>query len=254
MNKKVLITGASSGIGRAAAIQFAEKGFSLILNGRRKKLLEDLQKHLTDTYKVEVIISVFDVRDKESVFESIGSLQDEWKQIDILVNNAGLAAGRDLIDEGDIEDWETMMDTNVNGLLYVTKAILPAMIKKKSGHIINIGSIAGDDMYERGNIYCASKAAVDAISRSMRIDLLPHKIKVTNIKPGAAETEFAKVRFKGDEAKAAQTYAGFEPLTANDIADAIIYCATAPPNVCINELSLTCLAQANGNYLLKEKY
>ncbi|MFS8083891.1 MAG: SDR family NAD(P)-dependent oxidoreductase, partial [Ginsengibacter sp.] len=136
MNKKVLITGASSGIGRAAAIQFAEKGFSLILNGRRKELLEDLKKHLTETYKIEVIISVFDVRDKESVFESIGSLQNEWKQVDILVNNAGLAAGRDLIDEGDIEDWETMMDTNVNGLLYVTKAILPEMIRKKSGHII----------------------------------------------------------------------------------------------------------------------
>ncbi|MBS1738291.1 MAG: SDR family NAD(P)-dependent oxidoreductase [Bacteroidetes bacterium] len=253
MNKKVLITGASSGIGRATAILFAEKGFDLILNGRRKDLLEELKNKIIALYPVAVITSVFDVRDQNSVFESISSLKDEWKQVDILINNAGLAAGRDLIDEGNIEDWENMMNTNVNGLLYVTKAILPEMIRKKSGHIINIGSIAGDDMYERGNIYCASKAAVDAISRSMRIDLLPHHIKVTNIKPGAAETEFAKVRFKGDEAKAAQTYAGFEPLTANDIADAIIYCATTPPNVCINELSLTCLAQANGNYLLKEK-
>ncbi len=251
MNKKVLITGASSGIGRAAAIQFAEKGFSLILNGRRKELLDDLKNIITATFKVEVTISVFDVRDKKEVFEAVESLKDEWKQVDILVNNAGLASGRDLIDEGDIEDWETMLDTNVNGLLYVTKAVLPEMVKRKSGHIINIGSIAGDDMYERGNIYCASKAAVDAISRSMRIDLLPHHIKVTNIKPGAAETEFAKVRFKGDETKAAQTYAGYEPLTAENIANAIIYCATAPLNVCINELSLTCLAQANGNYLLK---
>lgn len=253
MNKRVLITGASSGIGRATAIQFAEKGFSLILNGRRKELLEDLKNEINTSYRVEVLISVFDVRDKKAVFDAIDSLKDEWKQVDILVNNAGLAAGRDLIDEGDIEDWETMLDTNVNGLLYVTKAILPEMVKRKSGHIINIGSIAGDDMYERGNIYCASKAAVDAISRSMRIDLLPHHIKVTNIKPGAAETEFAKVRFKGDETKAAQTYTGYDPLTADDIANAIIYCATTPSNVCINELSLTCLAQANGNYLLKEK-
>jgi hypothetical protein len=199
-----------------------------------------------------VLIAEFDVQQKEQVFNSINSFPEEWKSIDILINNAGLAVGRDLFDGADINDWETMLQTNVNGLIYVSKAVVPLMVKRNSGHIINLGSVAGDDMYERGNIYCVSKTAVDAISRSMRIDLLPHQIKVTNIKPGAVETEFAIVRFKGDEEKAAKTYEGFTPLTPEDIAGSIFYCATLPANVCINELTITCTAQANGIYFAKK--
>lgn len=252
MDRTIFITGATSGIGKACAQIFAANGDRLILNGRRKKRLEELKKILEEKYNTEVLLAEFDVQQKEEVFKSINNFPEKWQSIDILINNAGLAIGRDLFDEADIIDWENMLQTNVNGLIYVSKAVLPFMIKRNSGHIINMGSVAGDDIYERGNIYCASKSAVDVISRSMRIDLLPHHIKVTNIKPGATDTEFALVRFKGDEQKAAKTYEGFTPLTAEDIADSIFYCASLPPNVCINELTITCTTQANGIYFYKK--
>lgn len=251
MNRTVFITGATSGFGKACAEKFAADGDNLIINGRRKKRLEELKKKLEENNNVEVFIAEFDVQQKEEVFDTINSFPEKWQAIDILINNAGLAIGRDLFQDANLDDWETMLQTNVRGLIYVTKAVLPYMIKKNTGHIINIGSIAGDDAYERGNIYCASKSAVDAISRSMRIDLLPHHIKVTNIKPGAAETEFSVVRFKGDEEKAAKIYEGFTPLSAEDVADSIFYCASLSPNVCINELTITCTTQANGIYSIK---
>lgn len=252
MKRIIFITGATSGIGKACAEKFAANGDNLIINGRRKERLDELKKSLEKKYPIEILCAEFDVQQKEEVINSINAFSEKWKSIDILINNAGLAIGRDLFDEADIIDWETMLQTNVNGLIYVSKAVLPFMIKANCGHIINLGSIAGDDMYERGNIYCVSKTAVDAISRSMRIDLLPHHIKVTNIKPGAVETEFSKVRFKGDVGSAAKIYEGFNPLSAEDIADSIFYCASLPSNVCINELTITCTAQANGIYLNKK--
>lgn len=252
MNRIIFITGATSGIGKACAEIFAASGDNLIINGRRKERLEELKTSLEKKYKIEVLCAHFDIQNKEAVDKAINSFPEKWQPIDVLINNAGLALGRDLFDEADINDWETMLNTNVSGLLYVSKAVLPFMIKRNSGHIINLGSIAGDDMYERGNVYCASKAAVDAISRTMRIDLLPHHIKVTNIKPGAVETEFGLVRFKGDAQKAAKTYEGYAPLTATDIAGSIFYCASLPANVCINELAITCITQANGVYSYKK--
>jgi len=252
MKRIVFITGATSGIGRACAEKFAANGDHLIINGRRKERLEDLKNQLTEKYNVGILCASFDVQNKDDVFENIGQFSEKWKSTDILINSAGLALGRDTFDEADITDWETMLNTNVKGLLYVSKAVLPAMIKRNSGHIINLGSTAGNEVYERGNVYCATKSAVAAISNAMRIDLLPHHIKVTNIKPGAVETEFSLVRFKGDEEKADQVYDGFVPLTPEDVADTIFYCASLPPNVCINDLTMTCTAQANGIYSYKE--
>ena len=248
MKRIIFITGATSGIGKACAEKFAANGDHLILNGRRKERLEELKINLEQKYQVDILCMPFDVQQKEEVFTSIDQLPGKWKSIDILINNAGLALGRDLFDEAEITDWETMIDTNVKGLIYVSKAVLPFMIEKKNGHIINLGSISGDEVYEAGNIYCATKSAVDAISRAMRIDLLKHHIKVTNIKPGAVETEFSLVRFKGDEQQAAKIYNGLIPLTPADIADSIFYSASLPPNVCINSLTITCTAQADGIY------
>jgi NADP-dependent 3-hydroxy acid dehydrogenase YdfG len=244
MHKIVLITGATSGFGEAAARQFAAAGHRLIITGRRKERLEALKQEL----KTDVLSLVFDVQDKDAVFAAIASLPAEWKDIDILVNNAGLALGRDHFNEANLDDWETMLDTNVKGLLYVSKAVVPLMIARKRGHIINLGSIAGKEVYEKGNVYCASKYAVDAISKSMRIDLLQHRIKVTVIHPGAADTEFSKVRFKGDMDQAQKIYEGYTPLRAEDVADTIFYCAGLPEHVCINEVNITCLAQANSFY------
>ena len=252
MKRIVFITGATSGIGKACAERFGANGDDLIINGRRKDRLEELKKELEKKYKTEVLCAPFDVQKKEKVFETINQFSEKWKSIDILINSAGLALGRDLFDEANLSDWETMLDTNVNGLIYVSKAIIPFMIKRNSGHIINLGSTAGDKVYERGNIYCASKTAVEAISHAMRIDLLPHHIKVTNIKPGAVETEFSLVRFKGDEEKAEKVYEGFVPLTAGDIADSIFYCASLSPNVCINDLTITPTTQADGIYIYKK--
>jgi len=253
MKRIIFITGATSGIGKACAEKFAANGDHLILNGRRKERLEELKANLEEKYKVDILCMPFDVQQKEEVFTSIDHLTEKWKQIDILINNAGLALGRDLFDKAEITDWETMIDTNVKGLIYVSKAVLPVMIEKKKGHIINLGSISGDEVYEGGNIYCATKSAVDGISHAMRIDMLKHHIKVTNIKPGATETEFSLVRFKGDEDQATKVYEGLVPLTAADVADSIFYCASLPPNVCINQLTITCTAQADGIYSYREK-
>ena len=249
MNKIVLITGATSGFGEACARQFAAAGYRLIITGRRKERLENLKRELAQSPShVDILPLVFDVQDKEAVFAAINSLPAAWKDIDILINNAGLALGRDLFNDANMDDWETMLDTNVKGLLYVSKAVVPLMIARNSGHIINLGSIAGKEVYEKGNVYCASKYAVDAISKAMRIDLLQHRIKVTVIHPGAADTEFSKVRFKGDMTQAQKIYEGYTPLRAEDVADTIYYCANLPTHVCINEVNMTCLAQANSFY------
>lgn len=252
MDKIVLITGATSGFGKAIAERFAAEKWNCIITGRRADRLHALADELREKHQVRVLSLVFDVQKKEEVFQNLTHLPNEWKDIDVLVNNAGLALGRSTIDEGNIDDWDTMIDTNVKGLLYVTKAIIPNMVARKHGHIINLGSIAGKEVYEKGNVYCASKFAVDAISKSLRIDLLPHKIKVTALHPGAADTEFAMVRFKGDEQKAAATYNGITPLHAEDIADIAWYCASLPPHVCINDMIITCTAQADGSHFYRE--
>ena len=251
-NRTVFITGATSGIGKACAEKFAAAGDNIIITGRRADRLSELKNSLQKDFNVKVLEMVFDVQNRKEVFTAINNLPAEWKAIDILLNNAGLALGRDHFDEASIDDWDTMMQTNVNGLLYVSRAVIPFMIKRNGGHIINLGSVAGKEMYENGNVYCASKAAVDAISKTMRIDLLQHRIKVTAIHPGAVETEFALVRFKGDKNKAAETYKGFVPLTAADIADIIFYTASLPPNVCINDLVVTPLSQANAIYFKRD--
>jgi 3-hydroxy acid dehydrogenase/malonic semialdehyde reductase len=245
MKKTIFITGATSGFGEACAHKFAQHQYQLILNGRRVERLEALKKNLESEYGVSCYLLPFDVQVQQDVFHAIEGLPEAWKQIDILFNNAGLALGRDLFHEADLQDWDTMIDTNLKGLLYVSKAVVPFMIKRKQGHIINMGSIAGKEVYERGNAYCASKAGVDFISRSMRMDLLQYHIKVTAIHPGAAETEFSLVRFKGAEETAKKVYDGLEPLTAADIADIVFYTATLPPHVCINDLEVTCTQQAN---------
>lgn len=253
MNQIVFISGATSGIGKACAEKFAAAGYDLIITGRRKDRLEDLKNNLEQSYPIKVFTCCFDVQQKAAVFEAINAIPEVWKGIDILINNAGLALGKDSFENADLQDWEIMLHTNVEGLLYVSKAILPYMIKKRKGHIFNMGSIAGKEVYENGNIYCASKFAVDAISKSMRIDLLKHGIKVTSINPGAVETEFSLVRFKGDQSKASSSYNGFTPLTASDVADTIFYCATLPSHVCINELEITCLQQAGTYYFFKNQ-
>ena len=252
MNKIILITGATSGFGRAIAEKFASEKWNCIITGRRAERLHEFADELRAKYQVRVLSLVFDVQKKDEVFQNLRDLPKEWQEIDVLINNAGLAFGRDTFEDGNMDDWDTMIDTNVKGLMYVTKAVLPFMIDRKQGHIINIGSVAGKEVYEKGNVYCASKFAVDALSKSLRIDLLPHKIKVTAIHPGAADTEFSLVRFKGDQDKADQTYNGYKPLYAQDIADITWYCATLPAHVCINDLVVTCTAQANATNFYKE--
>lgn len=251
MSKIVFITGATSGFGKASAEKFAKEGYNVIINGRREDRLEILKSELESKYNVAVLVLAFDVRNRENVFASINSIEGEWKKINILINNAGLALGRDYFDEADIDDWDTMMDTNVKGLLYVSKAVVPFLIETK-GHIINLGSVAGKEVYDKGNVYCASKFAVDALSKSMRIDLLRHGIKVTSINPGAADTEFSLVRFNGDETKAKSVYDGLQPLTGTDVADVIYYCTTLPAHVCINDLVLCPTQQADAIYFYRK--
>ena len=251
MDKIILITGATSGFGKAMAEKFAAGGWNCIITGRRADRLDALAKELQSQYTIQTLSLVFDVQDREAVFTSLSNLPTAWQQIDVLVNNAGLALGRDSFENANLDDWDTMIDTNVKGMMYVTKAVLPYMTTRKKGHIINMGSVAGKEVYKDGNGYCASKYAVDALSRSMRIDLLQHKIKVTAIHPGAAETEFALVRFKGDASKAKQVYDGFTPLYAEDIANIAFYCANLPEHVCINDLVVTCTAQADAIYFHK---
>jgi len=250
MSKIILVTGASSGFGKAIATKFAAGGWNVILTARRKEKLEELSKALESNYGIKTLSLIFDVQDKKAVFDNLQNLPTEWQAINILVNNAGLALGRDSFENANLEDWETMIDTNVKGLLYASKAVLPMLIKEK-GHIINIGSTAGKEVYKDGNVYCASKHAVDAISKAQRIDLLPYQIKVTAIHPGAADTEFSVVRFKGDAEKANAVYNGYTPLMAEDIADTVWYVANTPAHVCINDLVITCVAQANSMYLQK---
>ncbi len=251
MRKIIFITGATSGFGKATAEKFAAAKCDLIITGRRENLLLDLKNKLEKEAGIQVLPLVFDVRDRHTVSSVIAAIPATWQQVDVLVNNAGLALGKDYFEEASLDDWDTMIDTNVKGLLYVSRAVLPFMTARNQGHIINIGSVAAKDVYEKGNVYCASKAAVESISKAMRTDLLRHRIKVTAIHPGAAETEFSLVRFKGDEQSAAKTYDGYNALTANDVADVIYYCATLPPHVCINDLVVTCTAQSDAFYTFK---
>lgn len=252
MEKYVFITGATSGFGEACAQIFAENSWNLILTGRREDRLTALKNRLQKEYDIDVHTLCFDVREEAEVFNSVESLPNNVKtKINILINNAGLAVGRGPIDEGLIDDWDRMIDTNVKGLLYSTRAVVPYLKKNKRGHIFNLGSIAGKEVYPGGNVYCASKHAVDALSKAMRIDLVEYGIKVTNIAPGAAETEFSLVRFKGDESTAKSVYKGFEPLVAKDIADTIYFVATRPAHVTINDLTIMPTAQASATVFHK---
>lgn len=251
MNKTILITGATAGFGKAIAYLFAGHGWNVILTGRRQERLKKIEDDIIVQYGVNVLSLNFDIRKKNDVLQAINDLPHDWKKIDVLVNNAGLASGLSLIQDGNTDDWEVMIDTNVKGLLYVSRAVMPLMIENKTGHIINLGSIAGKEAYLKGNIYCATKFAVDAISKSMRIDMLQHGIKVTQICPGAAETEFSLTRFHGDVERAKKTYEGFTPLTAEDIAELVYFAATRPPHVVLNDIVVTPLAQANTSYIFK---
>ncbi|GGK65757.1 SDR family NAD(P)-dependent oxidoreductase [Rufibacter glacialis] len=247
--KIALVTGATSGIGRATAVSLAQQGFKIIATGRRTQRLQELSQQLgqENVYPLE-----FDVRDKEAVQTAIAGLPPEWRSVDVLVNNAGNAHGLSNIQSGDLDDWEAMLDINVKGLLYVTKAVLPIMIERKSGHIINIGSIAGKEVYANGNVYCASKFAVDALSKAMRIDLIHEGLKVSEVNPGAVETEFSEVRFKGDTQRAATVYQGFEALQAEDIADLISFMVTRPKHVNLAEVLILPAAQASATIINKQ--
>jgi 3-hydroxy acid dehydrogenase / malonic semialdehyde reductase len=246
------ITGATSGIGRATAKLLAYNGYDVIITGRREKLLQSTEKEIRSTTDSDVLPLCFDVRNNEEVIQQISSLKGKWQKIDVLVNNAGLASGLSPIHEGDLSDWEKMIDTNIKGLLYVTRAITPGMAERKSGHVINIGSIAAKEVYENGNVYCATKHAVDALNRGMRVDLVEHNIRVTAIHPGAAETEFSIVRFHGNKEKAGKVYEGFTPLYENDIAEAVLFAVTRPPHVNINDLVIMPAAQANTSKTVKK--
>lgn len=249
MLKIVLITGATSGIGEACAHTFASQGFQLILVARREERLTKLAYHLEDKYAVGVKSLVADVRQEAELIKALNELPKEWQKVDVLINNAGLSQGLETIDKGSTQDWDTMIDTNIKGLLYVSKIVSNWMINHQSGHIINIGSIAGKEVYPNGNVYCATKHAVDALSKAMRIDLLPHGIKVTEINPGMVETEFSVVRFKGDENRAKQVYQNLEPLIAADIADAIWYVVSRPKHVNINDMLIMPTAQATATLI-----
>ena len=253
MNKIIMITGATTGFGKATAVKFAENGYNIIITGRRKNLLDKLEEELIKIDGVKVLPLCFDVRKKEEVESAIANLSEDWKNIDILVNNAGLAVGMSHIQDGNTDDWDRMIDTNVKGLLYVTRAVSPLMVARNKGHIFNIGSIAGKDVYENGNTYCASKFAVGALSKAMRIDMMKNNIRVTLIAPGMAETEFSIVRFKGDEQRAKNVYKGFDALKAEDIAGVIFYCATLPEHICINELEITPTQQASVNHSFRRE-
>ncbi len=250
MNKLTLITGATSGIGQACAEKFAANNHDLIITGRRESRLKELAEKLKKNYGIQVLPLSFDIRNKKEVDESVAKIPSDWK-VEILLNNAGLAAGLSPIQEGSVEDWEQMIDTNIKGLLYISKAIIPKMIEQGKGHIINIGSIAGKEVYPQGNVYCASKHAVDALTKGMRLDLLPHGIKVSQVAPGLVETEFSLVRFKGDTEIAEKVYQGYEPLKGEDVADAVYYIASLPPHVNINDLLIMPTAQANATTLHK---
>ncbi|WP_417153029.1 SDR family NAD(P)-dependent oxidoreductase [Rikenella microfusus] len=246
--RTALITGATSGIGEATARRFGALGYRLILTGRRSHRLEAVKRAIETEHKTEILALSFDIRERAAVERAIASLPDTWKQIDILVNNAGLAAGLEHIDEGDPDDWERMIDTNVKGLLYITRQVAPLMIASGGGHIVNIGSIAGRQTYENGAVYCASKHAVNALSQGMRIDLLKHGIKVSQIRPGMVDTEFSTVRFHGDKTRADAVYKGITPLTGDDIARVVEWIATLPPHININDIEVMPDRQADAFY------
>jgi len=250
--KTVLITGATAGIGKATAEIFAKNNYNVIITGRRKDRLDKLSKELQEKHKIKVLSLWFDVRKRSEVEKAISSLEKDWRKIDVLVNNAGLALGLSTIQEGNIDDWEIMIDTNIKGLLYVTRTIAPIMITNGSGHIINIGSVAGKETYPNGNVYCATKHAVDALNKAMRIDMIQHGIKVTGIHPGMVETEFSLVRYKGDEERAKKVYSNFKPLMAEDIAETIYWAASRPDHVNISDLVLTPKAQASATIVKKD--
>jgi NADP-dependent 3-hydroxy acid dehydrogenase YdfG len=251
MNKIALITGASSGIGEACAKRFAEASYNLIITGRRKDRLNALATMLRNKFNIEVLELCFDVREKDQVAAAFNSMEDRWKRPDVLINNAGLAAGKDPIHEGSIDDWDRMIDTNVKGLLYISKTVIPWMTTQKKGDIINIASIAGKEVYPDGNVYCASKFAVDALSKAMRIDLVNYGIRVTNIAPGMVETEFSEVRFHGDKEVSASVYKGFDALQAEDIAECIWFAVSRPPHVQIGDMLILPTAQASSTIVNK---
>lgn len=253
MSKKALITGASAGIGEACAKILAKAGYDLILTARRMDRLTALSEHLQSQYPNSTILTIqLDVRDRSAVQDTLQNLPLEWQKLDVLINNAGLSLGLEPIDSGDLEDWDIMIDTNIKGLLYVTRAIAPYMTAQGHGHIINIGSIAGKEVYPNGNVYCATKHAVDALTKGMRIDLLPHGIKVTAIHPGMVETEFSVVRFKGDEERAQSVYHNLEPLVAEDIAEAVWFAVSRPAHVNINDMLIMPTIQANATTIKRD--
>ena len=251
MKKIVLITGATSGIGLGCARKFAENGDKVILTGRNEQRLTEIRKELTDQ-GAEVLTLAFDVRDREKAKKYIDDLPEEWKQIDVLVNNAGLALGLEPEYEGNLDDWETMIDTNIKGLLLTTRLIVPGMVERNSGHIINIGSVAGDAAYAGGNVYCATKAAVKALTDGLRIDVANTAIRVTNLKPGLVETNFSNIRFHGDTERASKLYTGIKPLTGDDIADVAVYAANAPEHVQIAEVLILATHQASGSVIVRK--
>ncbi len=251
MKPIALITGATSGIGKATAQILARNQYRLIITGRRQERLEALKHDLENQTGTQVLSLTFDVRDKAIVAKTLGNLPQKWQNIEVLINNAGLAVGATTIDKGEIDDWERMIDTNIKGLLYVSKAIMPGMISRKKGHIVNIASIAGKEVYLHGNVYCATKHAVDALSKAMRIDLLPHGIKVTNIAPGMVETEFSVVRYKGNQNKADEVYRKMQPLEGKDVAEVILFALSRPPHVTLNDILIMPTAQANTSHLVR---
>ena len=250
MNKIVLITGATSGIGLACTRKFAENGDKLILTGRNGQRLAEVRKELTDT-GVEVLTLVFDVRNREAAIKALSELPQEWQEIDVLVNNAGLALGLEPEYEGNFDDWETMIDTNIKGLLTMTRCVVPGMVQRNRGHIINIGSVAGDAAYSGGNVYCATKAAVKVLTDGLRIDVANSNVRVTNLKPGLVETNFSNTRFHGDHERAANVYKGIKPLTGEDIADVAVYAANAPEHVQIAEVLILATHQASGSVIVR---
>ncbi|MCB2221409.1 MAG: SDR family oxidoreductase [Bacteroidetes bacterium] len=245
MTKTAIITGATSGIGKACAERFAKEGYNVIITGRRENRLSEMKEQLESDFGIQVLPMCFDVQKREAVERAIGAIPDKWQKIDVLVNNAGLALGLNPIHEGQFDDWDTMIDTNIKGLLYMSNLVSKLMIKNGHGHIIHIGSIAGREAYPNGNVYCATKHAVDGLTKAMRIDLMKHNIRVTQIAPGAVETEFSEVRFKGDTTRAEKVYEGYQPLTGKDIADAVYYASSLPEHVNINDLLIMPMAQAN---------
>lgn len=252
MNKIALVTGATSGIGEATALILAKNSFDIIITGRRKEKLDALKKTIQTESSADVLSLGFDIRDQEATSSACGQLSGKWKKVDVLVNNAGLAVGMNHIHEGVVDDWERMIDTNIKGLLYITRLIAPGMTERRQGHIVNLGSIAGKEAYENGNVYNATKYAVDGLTKGMRIDLAAYGVKVTAIHPGAVETEFSVVRFKGDQDKADNVYTGFDPLRAADIAEAILFTVTRPPHVNVDDMLIMPTSQALTRKIIRE--